>query len=151
MRMDDLTKIILTSSLTVIGGVFVYVVGQLLGKFIIEPVQALKALLGEIQYSLVFHAQPILTPVGDREREDEAQKTLRKLSCDLRSKVGAIPFYGVWSAISFGFLPPRENVYKASIQLMGLSNSVHKSDRSERNGDRMSSIEKLLNYEPFEH
>lgn len=148
--MDDLTIILLTSSLTVLGGVFVFVVGQLLGKFVIEPVQDLKKLLGEIRFALVFHAQAILTPVGDRAREDEAQKTLRKLSCDLRSKVGAIPFYGVWSTISCGFLPPKENAFKASTQLIGLSNSMHQSDRSDKNDARVSNIEKLLNYEPVE-
>lgn len=45
---------------------------------------------------MVFHAQAILTPVGDRAGEDDAAKVLRKLSCDLRSKIGAIPFYGTW-------------------------------------------------------
>lgn len=148
--MDDLTKILLTSSLTVLGGVFVFVVGQLLGKFVIDPVQDLKKLLGEIRFALVFHAQAVLTPVGDRAREDEAQKALRKLSCDLRSKVGAIPFYRVWSIVSCGFLPSKESAFKASTQLMGLSNSVHQPDRSDKNDARVSNIEKLLNYEPVE-
>lgn len=148
--MDDLTKILLTSSLTVIGGVLVFVVGQLLGKFVIEPVQELKKLLGEIRFALVFHAQAILTPVGDKAGEDEAQKALRKLSCDLRSKTSAIPFYRGWSMISRGFLPRKENALEASKQLMGLSNSVHQPDRSDKNAARISKIERLLNYEPVE-
>ena len=91
--MDDLTKILLTSSLTAIGAVVVFVASQILAKLIIEPIHDLKKALGEIRYALVFHAQAIMTPVGDREREDKASEALRKLACDLRSKVEAVPFY----------------------------------------------------------
>ncbi|HVO22479.1 MAG TPA: hypothetical protein VMW56_02505 [Candidatus Margulisiibacteriota bacterium] len=147
--MDDLTKILLTSSLTVIGGVLVFVAGQSLGKFVIEPVHDLKKLIGEVRYALVFHAQAIHTPVGDRTREDMAAETLRRLSCDLRSKVGAIPFYRLWSTISCGFLPSKHDAFAASTELLGLSNSVHQPDRA-RNADRVADIERLLKYEPVE-
>lgn len=148
--MDDLTKVLLTSSATVFGAVTVFVLGQLIGKFVIEPVHELKQLLGEIRYALVFHAQAILTPVGDQLGEDEAAKALRKLSCDLRAKVEAIPFYARWAAISRGFLPSKENALIASSQLMGLSNSVHVPDRSTTNVARIAKIERLLHYEPIE-
>jgi hypothetical protein len=148
--MDDLTKILLTSSLTVLGGVFIFVAGQLLGKFIIEPVQDLKKLLGEIRFALIFYAPAILTPTGDKAGEEDAQKALRRTSCDLRSKVEAIPFYGTLSFISCGFLPYKKKAFKASTLLMGLSNSVHQPDRSDKNTARITKIEGLLNYEPIE-
>ena len=148
--MDDLTKILLTSSLTAIGAILVFVMGQILGKLVIEPIQDLKKTLGEIRYALVFHAQAIMTPVGDREEEDKASEALRRLACDLRSKVGAIPFYGRWAAISSGFLPARTNAFEASKQLIGLSNSVHQQNRSDRNGMRVDKIERLLGFEPME-
>lgn len=144
--MDDLTKIILTSSLTVFGGVIVFVVGQLIGKFVIEPIHEFKKLLGEIHFGLVFHAQAIQTPVGDRAGEDDASKALRKMACDLLSMVAVIPFYGCWSAISRGFLPRVANVAAASSHLIGLSNSVHQDDRSEANSKRVAKIEQLLNF-----
>jgi len=147
---DDLTKILLTSSATALGAVCVFVASQLLGKLVIEPVHDLKKLLGEIRYALVFHAQAILTPVGDRASEDEAAKALRKLSCDLRSKLGAIPFYDFWAAVSRGFLPIRQDAIAASKQLMGLSNSVHQPNRSDKNVARIAKIESLLNYEPID-
>lgn len=62
--MDDFTKILLTSSLTAIGAVVVFVASQILGKLVIEPIQDLKKTLGEIRYSLVFHAQAIMTCSG---------------------------------------------------------------------------------------
>ena len=98
--MDDLTKILLTSSLTAVGAIAVFVASQLLGRLVIEPVQDLKKLLGEIRHALVFHGQAVFTPVGDRPGEDKAAEAFRKLACDLRSKVGAVPFYARWAAVS---------------------------------------------------
>lgn len=148
--MDDLTKILLTASLTAIGAVVVFVVSQILGKLVIEPIQDVKKILGEIRYALVFHAQAILTPVGDREGEDRAAEALRKLSCDLRSKIGSVPFYDRWAYVSRGFMPRRANAREAAKHLMGLSNSVYESPRPESNGKRISKIERLLGFEPMD-
>lgn len=148
--MDDLSKILLTSSATALGAVFVFVASQLLGKLVIEPIQDLKKLLGEIRYALVFHAQAILTPVGNVAAEDEAAKTLRKLACDLRSKVGSVPYYEHWAKCSRGFLPTQKDALEASKLLIGLSNSVHQNQRSEKNAARVSKVEQLLGYEPID-
>jgi hypothetical protein len=144
--MDDLNKIILTSSLTVLGGVIVFVAGQLIGKFVIEPIHELKKLLGEIHFGLVFYAQAIQTPGGERVAEDEASKALRKMACDLLSKVAAIPFYGFWSVISRGFLPHAEQIEKASSCVIGLSNSIYQDNRYEKNPAIIAKIERLLNF-----
>ena len=148
--MDDLTKILLTSSLTAIGAVLVFVASQILGKLVVEPVQDLKKTLGEIRYALKFHAQAIMTPVGDRVVEDKASEALRKLACDLLSKVGAVPLYDKWAAISRGFIPTRANAYEASKNLIGLSNSVHQENRSDTNSKRIEKIEQLLGFEQIE-
>lgn len=149
-RMDDLTKTLLTSSLTAIGAVFVFVVSQLLGKLVIEPIQEMKKLLGEVRYALVFHAQAIFTPVGDREGEDKASEVLRKLSCDLRSKMGAVPFYDLWARVSQGFLPRKADACEASKELMVLSNSVHSSPRPNGNHNCIAKIERLLGFESMD-
>lgn len=147
--MNELTKIVLTASVTVAGGVVIFVMGQLLGKFIIDPLHELKKVLGEIHFALLFHAPAIMTPVGNRISEDEAAKILRRLSSDLHSKIGAVPFYERWSRMSRGFLPEKQNAHLASRLLMGLSNSVHQENRFETNPDQVGKIEKLLNFEPW--
>lgn len=147
--MDELTKIILPSLLTIAGTVMVFVAGQLLAKFIIEPIHDLKKILGEIDYSLVLHAPAIHTPIGKEEAEIKAQEVLRKLSCDLRSKIGAIPLYQLWASISCGFLPPKKKANEAAKHLMGLSNSVRKEDRS-KNSDIADKIRLLLKMESLE-
>ena len=148
--MDDLTKILLTSSLTAIGAVVVFVASQILGKLVIEPVQEVKKLLGEIRHALVFHAPAILTPVGDRAGEDRAAEALRKLSCDLRSKIGSVPFYDKWARVSKGFLPRQSDAREAAKQLLGLSNSVHSSPRPDSNGARIAKIARLLSFESMD-
>jgi hypothetical protein len=144
--MDELTKIVLTSALTIIGGVIVLVIGQLVSKFMIEPTQELKKLLGDIRYSLVFYAREIHTPVeGDKERCDKAAEVLRKHSSDLRSKVAAVPCYNGIARVTFGFIPVRTSALEAAKRLMALSNSVHKPDRT-RNWDIETVIYRLLGF-----
>src|SRR5262245_13700323 len=131
--MDDLTKLVLPAALALFGGVIVFVVGQLLGKFIIDPLHEVKKLLSEIQFSILFHAHALMTPVGDRQAEDRAMESFRRLSLDLHTKVSSVPFYGPWSAVSCGFWPKRGDALAAAKFLMALSNSVHQAERSEKN------------------
>jgi len=132
---------------TVISGVLVFMLGQIVVKFVIDPIKELKELLGEIQFSLIFYAQAIYTPVDDRAGEDAAQKVIRDLASKLRAKTEVIPWYSFFSRISKGFLPLKKNVMEASSQLIGLSNSLKKEDRSEGNAVRIEKIERLLNIE----
>lgn len=148
--MDDLAKILLTAAATAFAGMIVFVASQLLGKLVIEPIQDFKKLLGEIRYALVFHEQAALTPGGKTEKEDEAATAFRKLACDLRSKISAVPLYDRWARMSEGFLPKRQDVIDASVCLMGLSNTVHSANRFESNPARISKIERLLGFEAWD-
>ncbi len=141
------TAVFVTIFATVISGVLVFVLGQIFVKFVIEPIKDLKEVLGEIHFSLVFHAQAIYTPAGDRAGEDAAQKVIRDLASKLRAKTEVIPWYSLCSRISRGFLPPRKNIMDASSQLIGLSNSLKQEDRSEVNHNRVEKIRKLLHFE----
>lgn len=129
---------------TILVGVSIFVTGQIVIKFIIDPIHEFRKLLGEIKYELIFHAQAIQTPMGTREREDEASNVLRKLSCHLLSRTFAIPFYRGISLLMPKFLPPKENINDASKWLIGLSNSVHSKNRSD-NYKKVNRIEKMLN------
>ena len=84
--------------------------------------------------------------MGKPEWDDEAEKTLRKLSCDLSSKIEAIPLYDRLSSRSRGFLPSSQKSFEAATLLMGLSNSVHDQDRSKNIGIEHK-INTLLNLE----
>ncbi|MFN6188908.1 MAG: hypothetical protein ACK460_22975, partial [Microcystis sp.] len=71
--MSELFKIILTSSLTVIGGIIVLVVGQIITKFFIEPIHEQAKAIGEIAYSLTMYSNVYGNPgILKREKMDEA-------------------------------------------------------------------------------
>src|SRR5687768_13838110 len=54
--MSEELKIILTSSFTILGGIIIFVVGQVVAKFIIEPLYEQSKLIGEIANSLIYYA-----------------------------------------------------------------------------------------------
>jgi hypothetical protein len=148
--MGELTKIFLTAGLTILGGVVVFVFGQLIAKFVIEPMHELKRVFAEIRFALIYYAQAIHTPVpGDVKRSEDAAVALRRHAADLWAKVTSIPCYGCLAKLSFGFLPDFASCRRAVSQLIGLSNSVHKEDRS-RNQDRVEKISRLLGFQEFE-
>ena len=53
--MSETLKIVLTSSRTILGGIVVFVVGQVITKFVIEPMHERSKLIGEIANSLIYY------------------------------------------------------------------------------------------------
>ena len=142
--MSEPYKIVLTAALTVIGGVLIFVIGQIISKFVLEPLQELKKLLGKTSYSLVYFAREIHTPVeGDTDKCKIASDEFRKLSSSINSSVESIPFYDCWSRLSNGFIPSRHAISEAASALIGISNSVFEKDRS-KNQSREATIKKIL-------
>ena len=150
--MTDLEKILLTSATTVIGGVIVYVLGQLLSKFVIEPIHELKKAIGETRFSLAFHAPIIHTPIGrTKERSDEAYAAIMKSSCDLLAKSEAVALYRF---IPARFLPLAKDVSRAAVDLRALSTYLHETDNKaaghiEEVNVRVKSVENLLRLKPL--
>lgn len=126
--MTDLHKILLTSGLTILGGVLIFVVGQLLSRLVIEPVQELRKVIGEVRFNFAFFAPTIRTPVSrTKERSDRAYDAIMKCSCDLLVRSEAIPFYGLLSFFSCGFIPPKADVADAAKWLRGLTTYLHET------------------------
>ena len=154
--MTDLEKIVVGAAFTIGGGVIVYVAGQVLSKFFIEPLHDLRKVIGEVRFNLAFHGPTIHTPIGrSTERSDKAQEALMKSSCALIADLHAIPLYGVPRLLSFSVLPRRKAIEDAAVQLRGLSTYVHETgDKANDALDviekRVARIEKLLGLKPLE-
>ncbi len=146
--MTDIEKMIITLVTTILAGVVIFIGGQLLLKFIIEPLQYLRKKLSEIQHALIFHAPAIHTPVGDRPSEKVASKALRSLACDLRVSIEVIPYYSFWKKF-WKDMPDRKAGLQAATHLIGLSNSVYQEDRT-KNYNKAKKIRSLLNLEEDE-
>jgi hypothetical protein len=121
--MSEITKILVTSSLTIIGGVFIFATGQILSKFIIEPIHEQKRIIGEIADALVFYANVYGNPgVCPPKEMEETSKRLRQLATLLHSKSHIVPKYEWLEKLKF--VPASAAIQAASRELIGLSNSV---------------------------
>ena len=145
MSETEIFKLVLTSSLTIIGGVTVYVIGRIIEKFYIEPVHEQAKLIGEIADTLIFYANIYLNPdIGKTEELDETAKILRQYASHLMASTQRIR--GYWFLQLFRVVPKHKNIIKAHENLIGLSNSVHRDESrlAEVNNNRRKQIEKSL-------
>ncbi len=154
--MSELYKIILTSSITIFGGILTYAAGQVLIKFLIEPFQNYIKLVSEIADTLVLYGNVGLGSQDyylsqlealDSERINNPQKEItqqrlkeiiisnfnrtdeaKQVFRQQASKLmGATNLIPMYSLWAlFGFVPRRQYVIKASANLIGLSNSTSK-------------------------
>jgi hypothetical protein len=138
--MTDGEKIVLGALV----GIGVYVIGQLLSKFFIEPLYELRKAIGEVLFNLSFHAPTIRTPIGRTdERSKAAEEALLKNSSDLIAKLHAVPFYPG---------SRRKAVNAAAVELRGLSTYMSEKGNAsvEIVGERVAKIEGLLRLKPLE-
>ena len=137
-----------------LAGVTVYVLGQLLSKFFLEPLHELRKEIGNIRFTLALHRKAIHTPAGRKcETSKAAEKALLECSCNLLAKLHGIPLYLIVRHICR--LPKRKDMEYVSVQLRGLSTYVHeKGDEATENilavNKRVCRIEKILRLQPLE-
>ena len=126
---------------TVLSGVITFVIGQVIVKLLLDPVQDMKKTIGQVSHTLVERANVIGNPgVPTKEIMDETSDSLRTLSSQLHAHLYLIPSYGVTSTIFC--LPSKEKLLVASTALIGLSNSVYRADDwvYETNANRVEQV-----------
>lgn len=119
---------------TVVIGVIVFVLGQSAQRFILEPIQEQRRIVGEIAgavlvlANVVHYARPM--PEGysllRKVTPEEASHTLRVLAGRLQATLCTVPGYRVWASLRL--VPPRAVVLGASRQLVLWSNSIASGD-----------------------
>ncbi|SRR6266481_2321759 len=124
-------SVALTASLTALFAVLVFVVGQFIQRFFLEPIQDQRKIIGEIAFALVFYEN--IMDVSERrkssipllELEDPivVAKNIRRLASQLRATLYTIPFYGLFSLLRL--VPKASALSSASTSLVGWSNSIH--------------------------
>lgn len=121
--MTEIFKIILTSCLTILGGVIVYTLGQIISKFIIEPIHEQKKIISEINDTLIFYANKFYIYKEKNEEAEEIVNKIRSLSTKLKSKTKLIPYYHCLE--KYNFVLKNKSINDACSALIGLSNSVY--------------------------
>jgi len=130
--------------LTIIAGVSVFAIGQIVLKLIIEPIQEFKKTISLIAHDLILYANVYTSPgaQGD-EKQAEMSQQMRKLSSMLRSNMCLIPKYDK-TRILFG-LPKRKDVSEAAGKLIAISNcNISNCDKGIENARRAQHIREAL-------
>ena len=98
-----------TVALTVVFGVIIFVLGQLVVSLIIEPAQNLRRTIAAISHALIERANVIQDRgLSTKAVMDETSAELRKLSSQLQSRFYMVPLYRITAWCS-GFLLPRRS------------------------------------------
>jgi hypothetical protein len=131
-----------------------FVITQGILKFVIEPIQEQRKLIGEVANALVVYANVSIdavvkvhqfqgTDIPDSEKEKvlETQKALRELSGKLRSTLWSIPAYGVCAQLKIVTNPT--DLREASDALISWSNDVVATNPSDIVGLQYIVSEKL--------
>jgi len=100
-----------TFSFTVIGGILVFVLGQMILTLIIIPSQELKKSLAGLSHSLLLYQGKLTNASYDKEISSE----MKLKSAEIVSKTHVVLWYSMVRLI-FG-LPSRKNILSASRQL----------------------------------
>jgi len=133
---------------TVLSGTLVFVSGQILQKFILEPFQEYKKTVGKIDNRLKFYSN-ILTNAGfNKKIIVEITNAMRNLSCDLEASYKQIPFNQLF--VNLKFLERKKDIAIVVQGLIFLSNAGGRSDsRIDKCNDRIREIRKKLKIEPL--
>jgi len=141
--MSELLKILLTFVITVMGGVAVFVLGQIFIRFFIEPVQEVRRAIGDVGDALIYYAHLYIhpkevtaeaggwsagspfPPVYGEER-GEASDALRQKASILFIRANAVPKYD-WF-VRLKAIPSWESLKIAHGELINLSNSVSRGN-----------------------
>lgn len=107
-------------ALTAVAGVTVFVVGQIIQKLLIEPIQKQKAAIGEILYVIDYY---ISVNLGwDDKTKVEARKWVTRATSNLYRSTEIIPAYGVMSF--FRLVPKRSVINSIKKDVVKLTNEV---------------------------
>ncbi|MCI0439395.1 MAG: hypothetical protein L0177_09720 [Chloroflexi bacterium] len=79
---------------TIVAGVLVFVIGQAILKFVLEPLQEFRRTVSEIAHALIEYANVYGNPgLGDEQKLKDASSALRRLSSKLHSQMYLTPKY----------------------------------------------------------
>jgi hypothetical protein len=114
---QQLTIILCTSSLTILGGVIVFVISQFIDKFTIEPLNRFEKTRGEINYHLIFFANIYTSPgTGGKDELVKLFPRLRELATQII--MDSYTIHGYWLLALLKTIPNRRDVTLATNQML---------------------------------
>lgn len=121
-----LSDIVATAAFTIVGGLLILVMGQLIEKLIIEPRHNQSRIIAEIHVAIIFYSDIYANPgIAKPERMDQASDHLRKLAAELASNTRIIR--PRWRTLS------KEKAKRVKRNLIGLSNGLYQGGNPDTN------------------
>lgn len=140
---DQNTSAVITAAVTVISGVLIYILGQIVQNFILKPIQDFRIVLTAVSHKMKFRENILTTSVADLNVIQQACAEMRDLSSNIESRYIIIPFKKPLSVIRA--IPSSENVRIAAQKLIFLSNAGGKSGSESKNHDAIELVREKLN------
>ena len=130
---------------TAISGVVVYLIGQCILQFVLEPIKDFNKECGDLSYLLLFYQAQITNAHGGKKEQDE----IKQMGAALISTVMRIPFYSLLMRLKIFGLPSRANVFAAAREINGIAHGMVAGNQdatsARRNTDALVRISDLLN------
>jgi len=136
----ELSRAVLTASLAVVGGIIVLVIGQLIERYIIEPIHEQSRHIGEISFALYYHGDKYIHPDPQRPDSYEVGNHLRGAATRLLCATNTIRGYTVLSL--FRVIPSIKHINTAVKHLVNLASMQEKDGN--KNEKRREEVVKLL-------
>jgi hypothetical protein len=133
---------------TVISGTMVFILSQILQRFILEPIQNYKKTVGKIDNKLKFYSNILTSSSFTDEFLSDMTDIIRNLSCELEANYKQIPFASVFSKIKL--IESSQDIAKVTQGLIFLSNAGGRHNNTiEKCADKINEIRNLLKIEPL--
>ena len=137
----------------ILAGVIIYVLGEIIVKIVIDPVQELKRVIADIAFKLIHYSHVFKlsssddsdTATGEKEIAPEKLEQAAdgtKLGFMLNAGFRLVPFFPVARVVFF--LPKEADVIDARNELIEMSEEIFAAPKSFVISERRKSIEKKL-------
>lgn len=138
----------------IMSGIIIYVVGEIIVKIVIDPVQELKRVIADIAFKLIHYSHVFKLSTSDEsaagtvekktdlEKLELAADEYRKLASMLNAGYRLVPFYPLTRIIFF--LPKEVEILDARNALLEMSEEIFSAPKSYVISEKRKSIERLL-------
>ena len=138
----------------IIAGIFIYVLGEIVIKIVIDPVQELKRVIAEIAFKLIYYSHMYKLSASDESEPTTSARNIdtqkleqtadeyRRLASLLNAGFRLVPVYGL-TRIFFS-LPKEVDIINARNALMEMSEEIFETPKSFVISEKRKSIETML-------
>lgn len=136
---------------TVLSGTLVFVLGQILQRFLLEPIKEYKKTVGKIDNKLKFYSNILLNSIFSEDKKMIVEITdfMRNLSCEIESAYKQVPL-AYWLS-KLKIIEEKKDVAKVAQGLIFLSNAGGRGEsRIDKCDEKINEIRRLLKIEPLD-